>query len=92
MAPFHLPAYSAADDLAAVEPGLWALADQMHLPDEACERLGAALAALRKLSSGQEHKLLRFAADYARLRMWVGRGRVDWMVKAVNQMLENALA
>jgi hypothetical protein len=84
--------------VASVEPGLWGLADHLSLPDELCEQLAAALAELSSSSSSedlpqqQQGKLVRFAADYAQLKMWAGRGRAEWMVKELTQLLEHALA
>jgi hypothetical protein len=86
--------------VASVEPGLWGLADHLALPDALCEQLADAVAALGSHDSGdtqqqqqqQQAKLVRFAADYAQLRMWAGRGRAEWMVKALTQLLEHALA
>jgi hypothetical protein len=99
--PYQLPAFYAAKGVASVEPGLWGLADHLSLPDELCEQLAAALTELGSSSSSsgeaqqqqqQQGKLVRFAADYAQLRMWAGRGRAEWMLKALRQLLEHATA
>jgi hypothetical protein len=61
-----------------------------------CEQLATALALLSNSSDEtqqqQQGKLVRFAADYAQLRMWAGRGRAEWVVKALAQLLQHALA
>jgi hypothetical protein len=98
--PYKLPAFDAAKGLASVEPALWELADHLALPDDLCEQLAAALALLSSDSGSdlaqqqqqQREQLVRFAADYAQLRMWAGRGRAEWVVKALRQLLQHALA
>jgi hypothetical protein len=93
-----MPPFTADSALVDVEPGLYGLLDHFALPDECCEQLAAALEAVAGVSSGNaaavaraQQKLVRFAGDYASLRLWAGRGRSDQVAKTLRKLLDNAL-
>jgi hypothetical protein len=102
---YSLPAFTADMPLSVVEPGLYGLLDHFGLPDEFCEQLAAALEQLQasaaaaaaaaaagdELKHQGEVKLGRFAGDYAQLRSWAGRGRVQQVQKALQRLLDHAL-
>ncbi|WIA18555.1 hypothetical protein OEZ85_009998 [Tetradesmus obliquus] len=94
-----MPAFTAGMRLIDVEPCLYDLLLHFGLPDELCERVPDALEVLGASSAnaaaaGQqqqqgETKMGRFAGDYARLRMWAGRGRVQQVQAELQTLLDN---
>ncbi|WIA33673.1 hypothetical protein OEZ86_006793 [Tetradesmus obliquus] len=78
--PFSLASWSADSPVVDAEPGLFGLLDHYGLPDELALQVAEALEGLESAQQQQQQqqhaeRLARFAADYAQVRLWAGRGR-----------------
>ncbi|WIA13539.1 hypothetical protein OEZ85_007111 [Tetradesmus obliquus] len=87
-----------ANPVSAAEPGLFGLLDHYGLPDELALQVAEALEGLgsdqqQQQQQQQQHaeRLARFAADYAQVRLWAGRGKAGLVQAAVARLVRNAL-
>ncbi|WIA13530.1 hypothetical protein OEZ85_007102 [Tetradesmus obliquus] len=93
---FSLASWSADSPVVDAEPGLFGLLDHYGLPDELALQVAEALEGLESAQQQQQQqqhaeRLARFAADYAQVRLWAGRGRAGLVQAAVARLVRNAL-
>jgi hypothetical protein len=82
-----------------VEAALWEVSAHLDLPDSHLEQLADAVELLLAAEADgssqqqqqQQRRLQRFRADYAPLRTWAGRGRVDRARRAMEVLLKHTL-